>query len=220
MSFQVYLLLEEVEKTILRPTLDGMMAEGSPYVGVLYAGLMLTKRGPRVIEFNCRFGDPEAQVVIPLLESDMVEIMLACVDGRLDEVEPKWRQTAGATVVMASGGYPEEYTKGVEISGVVPAEAGECVVFHAGTKLKDGRLLTDGGRVLAVTALNEKLSKAVAMAYAGVAKISFSNAVYRSDIGRKPARSARSTPRKRAGKAPSGRKRVGSMNRGRKSRKK
>lgn len=210
-------LLAEVEAKILRPALDGMAADGMPYVGVLYAGLMLTKRGPRVIEFNCRFGDPEAQVVIPLLESDLVEILLACVDGTLDSVEPVWRATAGATVVMASGGYPGAYTKGVEIYGVEAANAGDCVVFQAGTKLKDGRLLTDGGRVLAVTVLDGKLSKAVQKAYAGVRQITFSNAVYRSDIGR---RSPHAAQHARTARGTSGRKRGGSMNRGRKSRKK
>jgi len=210
-------LLKEVAETILRPTLDGMIAEGTPYVGVLYAGLMLTKQGPRVIEFNCRFGDPEAQVVIPLLENDMVDILLACVDGRLNEVTPQWRKSAGATVVLASGGYPSEYTKGIEIFGVDAAEQSDCIVFQAGTKLKDGRLLTDGGRVLAVTALHDTLSKSVITAYAGLAKIDFANSIHRTDIGRKPTRRLGSERPKRA---PSGRKRGGSLNRGRKSRKK
>ncbi|RME59141.1 MAG: phosphoribosylamine--glycine ligase, partial [Caldilineae bacterium] len=145
-------LLEEVERTVLRPTLAGMAAAGTPYKGVLYAGLMLTADGPKVLEFNCRFGDPETQVILPLLESDLVDIMLACVEGRLDQVAPRWSDQAAVTVVMASGGYPGSYPKGKVITGVDEAAAKGCLVFHAGTALAaDGRLVTGGGRVLAVT---------------------------------------------------------------------
>ena len=177
-------LLAEVERTVLRPTLDGMAAAGTPYVGVLYAGLMLTADGPKVLEFNCRFGDPETQVVLPLLESDLTELFSACLQGRLAEIAPRWSEAAAATVVMAAGGYPDAYAKGLEITGVDNAEAADCTIFHAGTKLDGARLLSDGGRVLAVTALGTQLDDAVARAYRGVAHIHFDSAIYRTDIGR------------------------------------
>lgn len=176
-------LLEQVGREVFRPALDGLLAEGMRYVGVLYAGLMLTADGPKVLEFNCRFGDPETQVVIPLLESDLVEIMLACIEGRLADVEPVWSQMAGVTVVMAAPGYPREYPVGVEITGIERAEAIKCMVFHAGTKYKEHRLLTDGGRVLNVTALGNSVRSATHRAYDGVARIHFNEAYYRKDIG-------------------------------------
>jgi len=177
-------LLAEVERTILHPTIDGMAAEGAPYVGVLYAGLMLTDEGVKVIEFNCRFGDPETQVVLPLLESDLVDLMQACIDGRLDAVTPVWRVGAATTVVMASGGYPGDYAKGKPIDGLVEAETAGCSVFHAGTSLVDGQLLTNGGRVLSVTGLGDDLTGAAQQAYAGLAHINFDGAVWRTDIAR------------------------------------
>lgn len=177
-------LLAEVERTILRPTIDGMAAEGAPYVGVLYAGLMLTGDGVKVIEFNCRFGDPETQVVLPLLESDLVDLMQACIDGRLDEVTPVWRVGAATTVVMASGGYPGDYAKGKSIGGLAEAEATGCSVFQAGTIVADGQLLTNGGRVLAVTGVGDDLPAATQKAYAGLAHIAFEGAVWRTDIAR------------------------------------
>ena len=177
-------LLNKVEASILRPTVDGMAAEGIPYTGVLYAGIMLTDDGPKVLEYNCRFGDPEAQVLLPLLESDLMEILDACVDGSLAEVQPQWRRDAAVTVVMASRGYPDEYTIGVEITRIAEAEAAGCAVFHAGTKLKGDRLLTAGGRVLAVTALGDTLADAAALAYEGVGEIKFNEATYRTDIAR------------------------------------
>jgi phosphoribosylamine--glycine ligase len=177
-------LLGEIEREILSPALAGMAAEGAPYMGVLYAGLMLTKEGPKVLEFNCRLGDPEAQAVLPLLESDLAELCLACVEGRLEEVEPSWRKEAAVSVVMASAGYPGEYATELEISGVREAEERGCLVFHAGATWKGERLLTAGGRVLAVTALGNTLPAAVENAYAGVAQIHFNGAYYRKDIGR------------------------------------
>lgn len=176
-------LLAEVETTIVRPTLAGLAAEGMPYVGVLYVGLMLTGQGPKVLEYNCRFGDPETQVLLPLLESDLVEVMLACVEGRLAEQEIAWRAEAAVTVVMAARGYPGEYEVGVPITHLDAAEAVGCLVFQAGTKWKDARLLTNGGRVLAVTALAATLAAAVRKAYAGVSPIHFNGAQYRKDIG-------------------------------------
>ncbi len=182
-------LLEEVEARVLRPTLDGMAAEGSPYKGVLYAGIMLTEQGIKVLEFNCRFGDPETQVVVPLLENDIIDIFQACIDGTLPDSEPNWRKEAAVTIVMSAQGYPNEYTKGVEINGIDEAEALECIVFQAGTKsadpgkYRDGRLLTNGGRVLAVTALGKRLGAARHLAYMGVNKIDFNESYFRRDIG-------------------------------------
>ncbi|HXF60355.1 MAG TPA: phosphoribosylamine--glycine ligase [Caldilineaceae bacterium] len=178
-------LLAQVEETIIRPTLAGMAATGTPYVGVLYAGLILTGQGPKVLEYNCRFGDPEAQVLLPLLETDLVELLLACSEGRLAEVELRWRAGAAVTVVMAARGYPGEYEVGVPITRIEEAEARGCLVFHAGTKWKDGRLVTNGGRVLSVTAVGPTLQSAVAQVYGGVRRIHFNGAHYRTDIGRK-----------------------------------
>jgi phosphoribosylamine--glycine ligase len=176
-------LLQEIERTMLQPTLDGMAAEGVPYVGVLYAGLMLTAQGPRVLEFNCRLGDPETQVLLPLLESDLIELLNACIDGALDRVQPTWRSEAAVTVVMAAEGYPDEYRTGLEIFGVEDAEATGCTVYHAGTRLKEGRLLAVGGRVLAVTATAHSVEQAAKRAYSGVQRIRFAGAQYRRDIG-------------------------------------
>jgi len=177
-------VIKTVEETILRPTLDGMAAEGMPYRGVLYMGLMLTAAGPKVIEYNCRFGDPETQVILPLLESDLVDILKACVEDRLHEVTPRWRQGAAVTVVMASGGYPLEYETGIAITDIAAAEKLGCLVFHAGTKFATGRLVTAGGRVLDVTAVAKNLADARSQAYKGVHAIHFNNAHYRKDIGR------------------------------------
>jgi len=176
-------LMTQIEQEVLLPTLTGMAAEGVPYVGVLYAGLMLTKDGPKVLEFNCRFGDPETEVILPLLESDLIEILLACINGTLEQVTPRWQKQAAVTVVMASKGYPNDYATGSAITLIEQAEAAGCQVFHAGTKLKDQRILTDGGRVLAVTGTGATISKAASQAYTGVSKIHFNGAHYRKDIG-------------------------------------
>lgn len=187
-------LLEEARRTVLQPAVDGLAAEGAPYVGVLYAGLMLTtNRSPftgyrspfAVLEFNCRFGDPETQAILPLLASDLVDVVEACLDGRLGQAAVRWRTGAAATVVAASEGYPGAYPKGREITGVAEAEALPGVaVFHAGTRLtEDGRLLTDGGRVLAVTGVGDDLATALARAYAGIERIRFQGMHYRRDIG-------------------------------------
>ncbi|WP_298983353.1 phosphoribosylamine--glycine ligase [Caldilinea sp.] len=194
-------LLQEIERTVIQPTLAGMAAEGHPYVGVLYAGLMLTARGPRVLEFNCRLGDPETQAVLPLLESDLIDALQACIDGRLDRMQLRWRPEACVTVVMASEGYPDNYRTGLEISGVEEAEALGCTVYLAGARLQNGRLFTSGGRVLAVTATGPTVPQAAQRAYAGVERIYFVGAHYRRDIGvaHAPARADRTTP----GKSPS-----------------
>ena len=177
-------LMQQIDELILQPTLAGMAAEGMPYVGVLYLGLMITKDGPKVIEYNCRFGDPETQVILPLLESDLVEILQACVEGRLQEVTPKWRGGAAVTVVMAAAGYPVEYETGIQITKIEDAEKLGCLVFQAGTKQAGERLLTAGGRVLAVTAVGNNLNDARSQAYKGVHAIHFNNAEYRKDIAR------------------------------------
>jgi phosphoribosylamine---glycine ligase len=177
-------LIDQIMHTIVQPTVDGMAAQGTPYVGVLYAGLMLTSVGPKVIEFNCRFGDPETQVVLPMLKGDLAEIMLACIEGRLHPGMVQQHNGACATIVMASPGYPGSYSKGLPITGLdsVPKTA---VVFHAGTKMANGTIVTNGGRVLAVSATGADLETAVNNAYAGVVQIRFNGVHFRTDIGMK-----------------------------------
>lgn len=175
-------LVQETCDKILVPTIKAMEQEGKLYKGCLYAGLMITKDGPKVVEFNARFGDPETQVVLPLLNSDLVDIMLACAEGTLAEQEIQWSDGAAVCVVMAAGGYPKAYNKGDAITGLEEAKAAGSLVFHAGTAHKDGHIVTDGGRVLGVVAKAENVRAAVDKAYAGVAKISFKDAFYRKDI--------------------------------------
>lgn len=174
-----------VERDVIQRTVDGMRADGSPFSGVLYAGLMLTADGPKVLEYNCRFGDPEAQVLLPLLESDPLEALQACVDGRLSATRLTISTDCAATVVLASAGYPGKYAKGVTIEGIPQAEAtGHTTVFHAGTRRTTGGWQTHGGRVLAVTGRGPDLDAALKRAYAGVEQIRFEGAQYRRDIGR------------------------------------
>jgi len=179
-------MLEEIHRTVLLPCIEGMAKEGRPYKGVLYAGLMLTDTGPKVIEFNCRFGDPETQVVLPRMKTDIVPLMMACCDGSLLGRQIDWETGACVTVVMASGGYPGSYEKGVRIDGFAEAER-ECGVnvFHAGTKWVGNELVTNGGRVLNVTAVAGDVPAAIVKAYEGVKRIHFEGAHYRTDIGRK-----------------------------------
>lgn len=179
-------LVAEVASTVIEPTLAGLAAEGRPYTGVLYAGMMLTEGGPKVIEFNCRFGDPECQVVIPLLETDLYEVLVACVEGRLGALDVSWADQAAVTVVLASGGYPIASTPPAPISGL-DAVPDDCVVFHAGTKLIDDVIHVSGGRVLAVTSLKPTLAAAAEAAHAGVAAIDFDGAQHRADIARETA---------------------------------
>ena len=175
---------EECMKNIFLPTIEAMSAEGRPFKGVLYFGLMMTEKGVKVIEYNCRFGDPETQVVLPRLKTDLVEIMEAIIDERLDEIEIEWADNAAVCVVMASGGYPSSYKKGYEISGIEAVDAlDDMMVFHAGTAISDGKIVTNGGRVLGVTAVAENLDAAIKRAYEGVDKISFKDEFHRSDIG-------------------------------------
>ncbi|MBR6407408.1 MAG: phosphoribosylamine--glycine ligase [Clostridia bacterium] len=171
---------------IFLPTVRAMAAEGRPFKGCLYFGLMLTKKGPRVIEYNCRFGDPEAQVVLPRLKTDFVDILNAVIDEKLDEIDIEWYDDSCVCVIAASGGYPSAYRKGVEITGL--DEKGQldgATIFHAGTKLTDGKFYTNGGRVLGVTTLGRDLEDALDKAYALIEKISFDGMQYRHDIGRK-----------------------------------
>jgi phosphoribosylamine--glycine ligase len=175
-------LLAEVEKQVLAPALRGMAAAGAPYVGVLYAGLMLTDNGPQVLEFNCRFGDPETQAILPLLESDLLDAVDACLDGRLEAEPIRWREQAAVTVVLAAGGYPDAYATGDPISGLEGAEAAGCLVFHAGTRAAGGQVLTAGGRVLAVTGVADSIGAAAARAYAGARAVRFVGAHFRTDI--------------------------------------
>lgn len=172
---------ERVCREILEPIVAGMAAEGIRYQGVLYAGLMLTEEGPYVLEFNCRFGDPEAQVVIPRLKTDLVDVMEAVLEGRLEEISLEWERRPAVCVVLASRGYPGSYEKGKVISGLdeVPEDV---LVFHAATALSEGRFITSGGRVLGVTAFGETIREAVERAYEGVSKISFEGMHYRRDI--------------------------------------
>ena len=175
-------MTERAVEEILKPTIAAMAKEGRVYRGCLYLGLMVTADGPKVVEFNARFGDPETQVVLPLLDSDLVAIMCACADGMLADVPIHWKDGAAVCVVLASGGYPGHYEKGQEIHGLTDAEAMGALVFHAGTAMKDGKLVTNGGRVLGVVGRGADISSAVDAAYAAATKISFKDAYYRKDI--------------------------------------
>ncbi len=173
---------ERCMKEIFVPTIEAMKAEGRPFKGCLYFGLMITKDGPKVIEYNCRFGDPETQVVLPLLKSDLLTIMRSVTEGKLAETAVEFSDGAACCVVMASGGYPGSYEKGHEI--IIP-DGLSAEVFVAGAALKDGKLVTSGGRVLGVTATADTLAAAVAKSYENVEKITFEKAFYRRDIGRR-----------------------------------
>jgi phosphoribosylamine--glycine ligase len=178
-------IADECMRTIFLPTMRAMCSEGRPFKGCLYFGLMLTGDGPKVIEYNSRFGDPETQVVLPRLKTDLVDIFEAVADGTLSQLDIRWDTRAAACVVAASGGYPGKYPKGLEITGIADAQALEDVtVYHAGTKLDSGRYYTAGGRVLGVTALAGTLDEALKKAYEGIGLIRFDGMQYRRDIGR------------------------------------
>ena len=172
-------IIDEVRDTIILPTINGMNAEGAPYVGVLYTGVMLTPNGVKTIEFNCRFGDPETEVLMPLLDSDLLDILVASVEGTLDKQTIVWKDEAAVTVVLASGGYPQVYEKGKTIQGL---EDTDNLVFHAGTALEDGNYLTSGGRVLNIVGMGKTIDEAVDDAYQGVKTIDFDAMHYRKDI--------------------------------------
>ena len=180
-------LLAEVTRSVLQPTIDGLRTEGMRFRGILFAGLMMTVDGPRVLEFNCRLGDPETQVILPLLETDLVDIVESCLDGTLDQLSVCWQPQAAATVVAASEGYPGTYLKGREIKGLHPASTqSDTIVFQAGTcRAANGAMVTSGGRVLAVTGTGHNLQQAIDNAYRGISKIDFIGMHFRRDIGAK-----------------------------------
>jgi phosphoribosylamine--glycine ligase len=177
---------DSILNSAMIPTVKGMAAEGRLYKGVLYAGLMMSQKGPKVLEFNARFGDPETQPLMMRMKSDLIDVMEGVIDGRLDKVNIEWDERASVCVVMAAGGYPGDYRKGDEIKGLKEAaKIKDVIVFHAGTALKDGRVITSGGRVLGVTALGNGIKEAIDNAYWAVSKISWDGVHYRKDIGRR-----------------------------------
>lgn len=177
-------IAKECMEKIFKPTVEGLNKEGRKFKGILYFGLMLTDRGAKVVEYNCRFGDPETQVILPRLKSDLFEIMQACVDEKLAEVNIEWYNNAAACVMLASGGYPEKYKKGYEITGIEEcSRLKDTYVFHSGTALKDGKFVTNGGRVLGITGTGKDLDEALKTAYEGVKSIDFKDKHFRKDIG-------------------------------------
>ena len=176
---------EYCQKHIYQPTVDAMRAEGRPFTGIIFFGLMLTEQGPKVLEYNARFGDPEAQVVLPRMKNDIVEVMEACIDGKLDEIELQFEDNAAVCVVLASEGYPVKYEKGIPITGFENFQGKDgYYCFHAGTKLEDGQIVTNGGRVLGITAKGANLKEARKNAYEATEWISFANKYMRHDIGK------------------------------------
>jgi phosphoribosylamine--glycine ligase len=176
-------IMKKITEEILEPAIFGLNKEGRVFKGVLYAGLMITEIGPKVIEFNCRFGDTETQVVLPLLESDLAEIFLSIVEEELDLQDVKWKEGSAVCVVLASGGYPDKYEKGKEIFGLNRVGNSNVLVFHAGTKKTGNRIVTNGGRVLGITAFDQTMEGALGRAYSAVDKIRFDGMQYRHDIG-------------------------------------
>ncbi|UCD63372.1 MAG: phosphoribosylamine--glycine ligase [Candidatus Zixiibacteriota bacterium] len=180
-------MMERINEHILQPTINGLASEGVNYRGVLYAGLMLTDTGPKVLEFNCRFGDPEIQAVMPLLQNDLFELMMAAVNHKLSSFgKLNWRREAAACVVMASKGYPGKYSTGAKITGLEDVRDNNCFVFHAGTSRQGARIVTSGGRVLGVMGMDKNLKLALNRAYRQVSRIRFEGAMYRRDIGSRP----------------------------------
>ncbi|MGN0465221.1 MAG: phosphoribosylamine--glycine ligase [Lachnospiraceae bacterium] len=176
---------EFCEKYVYQPTIDAMAAEGRPFTGILFTGLMITEDGPKVLEYNARFGDPEAQVVLPRMKNDIIEVMEACIDGRLEEITLEFEDNAAVCVVLASDGYPEKYEKGFPISGLDSVKDKEgYYIFHAGTKKQDGEIVTNGGRVLGVVAKGNTLKEARANAYRATEWVEFANKYKRNDIGK------------------------------------
>lgn len=178
-------IAEECMNTIFLPTIEAMNKEGRTFKGCLYFGLMLTPKGPKVIEYNCRFGDPETQVVLPRLKTDIMDIFEAINNETLSDLDIEWDDRACTCVIMASGGYPKSYPKGIEINGLTDGQLDGVTVYHAGTKRDGDKLVTSGGRVLGVTALGASIEDALAKSYTGVEKIKFDGAHYRKDIGQK-----------------------------------
>ncbi len=178
--------LTEIEKNIVAPTIFNMQKTGKIFQGVIYPGLMLTGSGPKILEYNARFGDPETQTYMRLLDTDLLDIVDACIDGTLDKLEIKWKELSACTIILASGGYPENYEKGKEISGILSAENNkDIIVFHSGTKITASKLVTNGGRALGVSAIGKDLSEALNKAYKAIGQIHFEGMQYRTDIGKK-----------------------------------
>lgn len=177
-------LMDQIREDILQPAVEGLAEEGIPFIGVLYGGLILTEEGPKVLEFNCRFGDPETQVLMPLLASDLVPLMGACVEGNLDRFQDalRWLEGAAICVILASGGYPENYQVGFPIQGLDELPP-EVIVFQAGTRIEKDRVVTNGGRVLGVTARGSDLAQARALAYESISDVHFEGMLFRNDIG-------------------------------------
>jgi phosphoribosylamine--glycine ligase len=184
-------VLRQIERDVLIPVIDGLKRDGITYQGVLYAGIMLTPAGPKVLEFNCRFGDPETQPLMMRLKSDLLEIMIGVADGKLDQVNIEWDPRPAVGIVATSKGYPGKYSTGLPITGVDAAESGDVKVFHGGTKLDGGELVTDGGRVLTVTALGDTIADAQTKAYAAMKKVQFDGMHYRKDIADQATKKAR-----------------------------
>jgi phosphoribosylamine--glycine ligase len=179
-------IIKTIEATVFKPMLDGMASEGLPYVGILYAGLMITSEGPKVVEFNCRFGDPETQAILPRLKNDIIEVFDACINGTLDMITLEWTPEPAVCIVLAADGYPGTYKKGDVISGLTEATSlPQTYVFHAGTALRDKEFVTDGGRVLGVTALGSDIKTAIKNAYKAADLINFNGVHKRKDIGAK-----------------------------------
>lgn len=177
-------LKDQIRDLVIRPIVEAMRTDHEPFVGTIFAGMMITAEGPKVVEFNCRLGDPETQVILPLLRNDILEIFESCVNGRLKSVKVEWRKDASVAVVLASGGYPSAYTTGYPIDGL--ALGGDSVnIFHAGTKLdEEGRIVTNGGRVLAVNALAQDINQAADVVYENIRAITFSDMYYRTDVSK------------------------------------
>jgi phosphoribosylamine--glycine ligase len=182
-------MMNEVIDSVLKPAIKGLESEGAPFVGVLYAGLMLTPNGIRVLEFNCRFGDPETQVVLPLLETDLLEIAEACINGNLADVNIEWKKGAAVCVVLASKGYPEKVESGKSIA--IEEWPQDMVCFHAGTKMNNGNLITSGGRVFGLTSWAGDIESAVEKVYANIDKVSFEGMQYRKDIAHRALEAAK-----------------------------
>jgi phosphoribosylamine--glycine ligase len=179
-------IFDDAMQNVMRPMVEGMAAEGNPYVGILYAGLMIDKGQIKVLEFNCRFGDPECQPIVMRMKGDLVDVLEAGIDGKLDQVTLEWDNRATVCVVMASAGYPAEYPKGIEIKGLDDAaKLDDVMVFHAGTKMDGANVVTSGGRVLGVTALGDDVATAIDTAYKAVNYIQWPNVQFRTDIGKK-----------------------------------
>lgn len=179
-------MMDEVQRSIFAPIVNQMHQEGRAYRGILYAGLMITDRGPYVIEFNCRFGDPETQAILPLMRSDLVEPLMAVVDGNLNQIELQWDNKAAVCVVLASGGYPGEYATGLPMAGTrEAAQIPDVYLFHSGTQMDGDTLVTSGGRVIGVTGVGNDIAQATKKAYEAVEKIRFEGMTYRRDIAAK-----------------------------------